>query len=94
MESTVRSAYFSVSRFDDADARKDYERLLDSLGRCIALGERVEPETDDLARLRRFLAQGEGWSTSDSLKMVAFVGIWLGSPIALMVTAIWLLNSC
>lgn len=94
MEARVRSAYFSVSRFDDAGARRDYERALDGLGQQIARGESVKTQADEVARLHDFLAEGKGWRTSDSIKMVAFVGVWLGTPIVLIVLAILLLSKC
>ncbi len=94
MEQRVRSAYFSVSRFDDASARKDYERELDDLGQRIARGDGVETRTEDMTRLREFLAEGKGWSARDSLALVAFAVGWLGTPIVLIVFGFWILSRC
>ena len=54
----------------------------------------MPPRREPFARLRRFLTEGEGWRPRDSYKMFALLAIWIGTPLSLVVAAIWLLSSC
>lgn len=74
------------------------------MGRCAASG-RCRDESPlgeyqpvyapaEVARLRRYLAEGDGWRPRDSCKMVGLIAVRLGTPLVLLVAAVWVLNSC
>jgi hypothetical protein len=94
VEDQIRHLYLSVHRFDEPARSAKYEAELDEIGAELARGHAPVYAPDELARLRRFLTEGEGWRPRDSYKMVALLAIWLGTPLILVVAAIWLLSSC
>jgi hypothetical protein len=64
------------------------------LGERLARGVLIDYVPEDLKRIRDLMAEGKGWKPGDSVKLIALVALWLGTPIVLLVIAIWLLNSC
>ena len=52
-EVLVKSVYFSVERFDDADDRQRYGKELDELGKRLRAGERPSFDDAELEQLRQ-----------------------------------------
>lgn len=93
-EAQVLSILLSVSRFETARERREYQKDLDDLGARLKRGERLDFSPEECSRIEAFVTEGKGWRTRDTLEMYGRLVLWLGVPIVIMIGVIVLLSSC